>query len=194
MSGLLIAIAAAALAGSGQVDEPAGGAGADKPPLPQAPDLSAGAPPSLEVSFLAGVWLPRMVGTVALGGGEIQVNNEFELNKSEATLNLELAVRKNEFWELWFGGFDFSSSATGPFRGDGQSFGSLVPHNGPQYTADFELTPVAPALSVAAGRPVAVAPPRRPGAGARPGPGAARRERPDAGRAGGGAADAGAAA
>ena len=167
MSGLLIAIAAAALAGSGQVDEPAGGAGADKPPLPQAPDLSAGAPPSLEVSFLAGVWLPRMVGTVALGGGEIQVNNEFELNKSEATLNLELAVRKNEFWELWFGGFDFSSSATGPFRGDGQSFGSLVLNNGTQYTSDFEMTSVATDLSVAVWRPFADAHSREQGAGNR---------------------------
>ena len=169
MSGLLIAIAAAALAGSGQVDEPAGGAGveapaagaqtpatgADKPPLPQAPDLSAGAPASLEVSFLAGVWLPRMVGKVALGGGEIKVNDEFELNKSEATLNLELTVRKNDFWDLWFGGFDFSSSTSGPFRGDGKSFGSLVLNNGTQYTSKFEMTSVATDLSVAVWRPFA---------------------------------------
>ncbi len=152
MSGLLIAIAAAALVGSGQVDEPAG---ADKPPLPPAPDSPAGAPQSLEVSFLAGVWLPRMVGKVALGGGNISVNDEFELNKSEPTLNLELAVRKNEFWELWFGGFDFSSSTAGPFRGDGQSFGSLVLNNGDQYASDFEMTSVATDLSVAVWRPFA---------------------------------------
>ncbi len=148
MSGLLIAIAAAALASGGQVDGEAGG---DRPPLP----LVAVASPTLEVSFLAGVWLPRMVGEVALGGGEIQVNDEFELNKSEATLNLELAVRKNEFWELWIGGFDFSSSASGPFRGNGQSFGTLVLNNGDQYASDFAMTSVATDLSVTIWRPFA---------------------------------------
>ena len=161
MSGLLIAIAAAALAGSGQVDEPAGrpdtqvsgaASGAGKPPLPL---LAAVAAPTLEVSFLAGVWLPRMVGNVALGGGEIKVNDEFELNRSEATLNLELAVRKHDTWELWFGGFDFSSSTAGLFRGDGHSFGSLVLNNGDQYASDFEMTSIAADLSVTVWRPFA---------------------------------------
>jgi hypothetical protein len=166
MSGLLIAIATAALTGSGQVDEPAGAPVPDAEPdtqvsgadsgadRPQAADL-AGGQSSLEVSFLAGVWLPRMVGKVALDDGEIQVHDEFELNRSEATLNLELAVRKNEFWELWFGGFDFSSTASGPFRGDGKSFGSLVLNNGTQYTSRFEMTSVATDLSVAVWRPFA---------------------------------------
>ena len=137
MSGLLIAIAATAVSAPGLQDEPAAG------------------PQSLEVSFLAGVWLPRLVGTVAQGGGDIRVHDEFELNNNEATLNLELTVRKAEFWELWFGGFDFSSSTAGPFRGAGQSFGSLVLANGTPYVSTFEMTSIAADLSVAVWRPFA---------------------------------------
>lgn len=147
MSGLLIAIAAA-LAGPALHDEPP--AAADEPP-PQ-PVIAA---TSLEVTFLPGVWFPRMVGNVALNGPEIEVYDEFELNVSEATLNLELAIRKDEIWELWFGGFDFSSSTSGPFRGSGQNFGSLILNNGTIYASDFQMTSVATDLSVAVWRPYA---------------------------------------
>jgi len=170
MSGLLITITTVALAGSAQVDGPAGvgadeqGSAAGEPPLPL---LDAVVASTLEVSLLAGVWLPRMVGSVALGGGEIQVNDEFELNKKEATLNLELTVRKQDTWELWFGGFDFSSSTAGPFRGDGQSFGSLVLNNGDQYASDFEMTSVATDLSITVWRPFADGHSREQGAGNR---------------------------
>jgi hypothetical protein len=150
MSGLLI-VMAAALTGPALHDGQA--AAVDDPPPAPPPPQQEGT--SLEVTFLPGVWIPRMVGKVALGGDEIQVNDEFELNKNEATLNLELAVRKNDFWELWFGGFDFSSNVSGLFRGDGKNFGSLALNNGDPYNSEFEMTSVATDLSVAVWRPYA---------------------------------------
>lgn len=143
MNGLLVAIAAAAVTGPAvQDDQPVA------QPLPLVTE-------SLEVSFLPGVWLPRLVGSVALGGGEIQVNHEFELNKNSATLNLELAVRKNETWEIWFGGYDFSVDTSGAFLGNGQTFGSLMLNSGTPYTSRLAMTSVATDISIAVWRPYA---------------------------------------
>ncbi len=167
MSGLLIVMATTALAAPalqdgqqpaaepdpalrdvGAGDEPAG---SDQPPLPQQPMRQQ----SLEVSLLAGAWLPRLVGTTALGGNPIRVNDQFDLNDNEPTLNLELTIRKDEIWELWFGGFGFSTGVTAAFQGGTKTFGSLVLNTGDLYTASLDMTSVATDLSVAVWRPYA---------------------------------------
>ena len=145
MSVLLNVVASVTLAGATLQGEP---------PMPP-PSLPANPATSLEVTLLAGVWLPRLVGEVALGGAPIKVNDEFDLNANETTVNLELAIRKDEIWELWFGGFDFSTAVTGAFRGGGAAFGSLALSSGDPYTARFEMTSVAAELSVTAWRPYA---------------------------------------
>ncbi len=145
MSGLLIVLASTALAGAALQGEP-----------PVGPLSLSGAPAtSLEVTLLVGVWAPRMVGEVALGGAPIKVNDEFDLNGDEATLNVELAIRKDEIWELWFGGFDFSTDVTGTFLGSGATFGSLALGTGVPYSSRFEMTSVAAELSVTVWRPYA---------------------------------------
>lgn len=167
MSGLLIVLATTALAAPALQDgrqvaaEPdpalrdmAAGeepAGAAQPPLPGQPFRQH----SLEVTLLTGVWLPRMVGTTALGGNPIRVNDEFDLNGNEATLNVELTIRKDEIWDLWFGGFTFSTDVSAAFGGGTQTFGSLVLNNGDAYTASLDMTSVAAELSVALWRPYA---------------------------------------
>ena len=148
MSGLLIVVASTVLAGGALQGEP--------PPDATAPlSLSAAPATSLEVTLLAGVWLPRLVGEVSLGGAPIQVNDAFDLNANETTLNLELAIRKDEIWELWFGGFDFSTDVTGAFMGGAATFGSLALSTGDPYSSRFDMTSVAVELSVTAWRPFA---------------------------------------
>ena len=145
MSGLLNVVAPVALAGAALQGEP---------PVPP-PSLPATPSASLEVTLLGGVWLPRLVGEVALGGAPIKVNDEFDLNASETTMNFELAIRKDEIWELWFGGFDFSTEVAGAFLGSGAAFGSLSLSSGDPYTARFDMTSVAAELSMTAWRPYA---------------------------------------
>ena len=156
MSGLLIVMASMALAGTALQGEPPetdvpGAAiadiAADEPLQPL--------PTSLEVTLLAGVWLPRLVGNVELGGPSIDLEDEFDLDSNEASLNLEFAIRKDEIWELWFGGFDFSTSVTGAFMGSGATFGSLVLSNGDPYRSTLDITSVAAELSVTVWRPFA---------------------------------------
>jgi len=150
MSGLLIILATTALAAPALPDsqEPAL---ATEIPLPGQPFRQH----SLEVTLLPGVWLPRMVGTTALGGNPIRVNDEFDLNANEATPNVELTIRKDEIWDLWFGAFGFSTDVSAAFHGSTQTFGSLVLNDGDPYTASLDMTSVAIDLSVAVWRPYA---------------------------------------
>ncbi len=150
MSGLLIVLVAMALAAPALQDgqEPAV---ATEAPLPGQPMRLQ----SLEVTLLPGVWLPRLVGKTALGGNPISVSTEFDLNANEPTLNVELAIRKDEIWDLWFGGFAFSTNVSAAFHGGPQTFGSLVLNDGDQYSASLDMTSVAAELSVALWRPYA---------------------------------------
>ena len=154
MSGLLIVLVTMALAAPALQDdqelavEPAGSA---QPPLSGQPMRQQ----SLEVTLLPGVWLPRLVGKTALGGNQISVSTEFDLNANEPTLNVELAIRKDEIWDLWFGGFAFSTNVSTAFHGGPHTFGSLVLNDGDQYSASLDMTSVAAELSVALWRPYA---------------------------------------
>lgn len=139
-------IAAAALLNPGQ--DPAAPQQTDPPaPRPEA---------SLQVSLLAGVYLPRLGGEATLGAGspEIDVASQLHLDDTEATLNLELSIRKDAVWDLTFTGVAFSTGATGTFAGNA-TFGSLVLSNGDPISSSFDITSVSIEMAYTFYRPFA---------------------------------------
>ncbi len=134
-------LAAAALAGS-DLQEP-----------PQ--DLKPAAS-SLEISLLAGVWIPRLGGTSASpsSGGDIDLATQFQMEDSEPTLNIEVGVRKDDVWEMYFGGFGFETGHTGTFLGSG-TFGGIALTPGDPFSSSFKMTSVSFELLYTAWRPYA---------------------------------------
>lgn len=125
------------------------------PPDPRAPaDLDPA--PSLQVSLLAGVWLPRLGGTSESpsGGSEIDLATQFQMEDMEPTLNIELGIRKNEIWELYFSGFSFETDYSGLFRGTG-TFGGIALAPGDPFQSSFKLTSVSFELLYTPWRPYA---------------------------------------
>ena len=110
----------------------------------------------MEVSLLAGVWLPRLGGEATLGAGNssVDVATQLNLDDMEASLNLELSIRVDEVWDLAFTGFDFSTTAAGSFVGNA-TFGGLVLSDGDPYSATFDITSVSVEVAYAFYRPFA---------------------------------------
>ena len=144
MKGIQTVAALSALAGSAVWAEPPPAA-VDPPPAPD-----------LEFELLAGAWLPRLNGDASEGSGspDINLQDNLSLDDQEATLNLELTIRKGEIWELILSGFDFSTESSGYFSGSA-SFGSVVLNDGDPFEADFDITSVAAEVAVALYRPFA---------------------------------------
>ncbi len=101
--------------------------------------------------LLAGVWVPRLGGEsrldTGLGSTQIVFETELHLDDIEATPNLELTLRRNEY-ALHISGFDFSTSNRGEFdarpMGTGpQQFGSLTLADGDPIRSDFDFTSAA---------------------------------------------------
>lgn len=112
---------------------------------------------SLELTFLPGAWLPRLDGEATLGPpgtASVQLATELDLDASEATFNAELAIRKQEVWELILSGFDFSTDVSNAFAGSA-TFGSLTLNDGDPFYGTFEITSVAGELNVGVWRPFA---------------------------------------
>jgi hypothetical protein len=146
MTGIRTVAALSVLAGSAAGSEP-------PPPAPGVPPPA----PDLEVRLLAGVWLPRLNGDSSLGPGaaDIDLGDALDLNnKKEASLNVELTIRKDEIWELILGGFDFSTDSSDFFTGSA-TFGGLVLNDGDPYEAEFDITSVSAEVAVALWRPYA---------------------------------------
>jgi hypothetical protein len=114
--------------------------------------------PQLEFTFTAGVWLPRLSGSIALGpapgadGEHIDVKDQFDLRELEPTFLGELEIRKAEIFSVLFSGFDFSTSGSGLFP-DTATFGSIALTPGTPYTGEFEMTSFSAELSIGFFRP-----------------------------------------
>ena len=150
MTGLLIALAAAAGGVAGDPQQPADRAAAPASqtlePTNRSPD-----PVSLQVTLVAGAWLPRLGGTAALGTSsapQIDLQSQLNLDDQEAAPNVELSIRRHEIWELTFSGFGFSTDSQGLFAGSA-SFGALLLNDGDLFSASFKMTSYAAELSVA---------------------------------------------
>lgn len=129
------------------------GQSADSQTTPAAP---VPPPSSLDVSLLAGAWLPRVGGesSLGVGGSVIAVDTQLDLSDTEPTLNLELTFRKNQVWDLTFTGFSFSTLGSGNFVGTA-TFGSLTLNNGDPYVSTFEIKSASAELAYAFYRPYA---------------------------------------
>jgi opacity protein-like surface antigen len=111
---------------------------------PSSPDHSL--LPGVTTTVTAGAWIPRLGGNSSLGGGTISVEDQLDLDDAEATLNLEVAFRKANGWQLQIGGFDFSTDTSGEFIGDG-TFGSLHLTDGTPYWSGVDITSLSLDLS-----------------------------------------------
>jgi hypothetical protein len=102
------------------------------------------------------VWQPRLDGYVESpdGADAIQLASQFQLDDREPSPNVELYLKKNEFWEVILSGFGFETSTTGSFVGSG-TFGGLVLNDGDPFSSTFEITSVAAELGITPWRPFA---------------------------------------
>ena len=141
MIGSWTAALAATLLTAGQPEE---GDGPETPP----PTAS-----SLELSLLAGVWLPRLDGDASLGpGAAADLGSQFNLDDMAPSLNLELTIKKKDYWELVLSGFHFSTDYTGPFSGS-TTFGGLSLSDGDPIRAEFDMTSVSTEVAMNVWKP-----------------------------------------
>jgi hypothetical protein len=96
-----------------------------------------------EFAVTVGAWIPRLGGDTlfgpAAGDRTISLENEFDLDSSEATFNLEVTLRRHEVWELFISGFDFSTDDSGTFPTTAE-FGGLALSPGDPYRASFDIS------------------------------------------------------
>ena len=130
-------------------------------PAPPAGEVPVHSSAKLEVRLLIGAYLPRLNGDASLGAGapELDLSTQLDLNTREPTLNVELTIRKNEIWDLTFGGFAFSTNSSNVFSGSA-TWGSIVLNDGDPYEASFDMTTLSADLTVAAWRPFKEGSPR----------------------------------
>lgn len=108
----------------------------DTSPPPLTPE------PAISFTFTPGVWLPRLGGEVSNGGRSITIDEEWDLNDSEATFNGELIVRFEDAIDLRVSGFDFSTSAGGIID-RGAIYGDLTLDVGDAFQSSFDMTSAA---------------------------------------------------
>ncbi len=95
---------------------------------------------SLHADLLAGVWLPRLGGTSSLNGsGALDLADDYQLNGMDNAPNIELTIRKGEFYDLLLSGFGFSSGALVAFPTAG-SFGPVAIAQGDAVQSSFDIT------------------------------------------------------
>jgi hypothetical protein len=94
-------------------------------------------------TFTPGLWVPRLGGE---NGPDILVEEAFDLDNSESVFNLEVAMRKNDYWQIDLSGFDFETSQSGQFSGNAD-FAGLELNEGDPFDASFGITSAAIELS-----------------------------------------------
>jgi len=98
---------------------------------------------SLEFSLLAGVYLPRLGGTISLGTSslarDIIVERELDLNDRETVFNGELEIMSPvDHWEIWLTGFAIAGDGSGIFAGDAD-VGAVELRSGDRFSTSYEL-------------------------------------------------------
>jgi opacity protein-like surface antigen len=110
----------------------------------------------IDITFLPGVWLPRMRGHITLGPSPaatpINIETGLDLRDMQATFLGELEISKFETFTLTFTGFNFTADGSGTFPFPGV-FGAVTLAPGAAYTSDFELTSYSAELAVGVWRP-----------------------------------------
>src|SRR5262245_5413088 len=74
--------------------------------------------PGLEVTLVAGVWVPRLGGNSSLGAGApIDLATQLSLDSQEAVANVELSIRSRDRLTVTFSGFAFNTDSESTFHG-----------------------------------------------------------------------------
>jgi len=100
---------------------------------------------TLEFTLMVGAWIPRFKGDVTLdssagaAGTRFELGPDLHLDDLEPTVLPELAVRKDEIWEIHVSGFRFSTSSRSTIRRDGR-FGEIQLDAGDTFHSDVDLT------------------------------------------------------
>jgi hypothetical protein len=89
----------------------------------------------------AGVWLPRLGGTIEDGGGEIDFETSIDLRTKKTTPMVEFSITPIEDVTMTMSFFDFSTSGTGRFVGN-DVFGGMVMRDGDSWSATTKLQSV----------------------------------------------------
>lgn len=112
--------------------------------------------PTLDITFIAGVWLPRLGGEVSLGpavgSGPINIEGDIGFRDLEPTFRGELEISKVNTFELLFSGFDFSTEANDVFAGNA-IFGDITLTPGTPYTGHFDISSFAAEIAVGVFQP-----------------------------------------
>jgi hypothetical protein len=98
--------------------------------------------PRYELQVQLGAWVPRLSGKVSLDNtaDRLDFDEDLDLFQSEAVFNGEIYLRKDEVWEIAFGGFDFATDITvDDFASDDQ-FGEVSIDRGDQIRSTFDVT------------------------------------------------------
>jgi hypothetical protein len=115
------------------------------------PDGEAAAPKfeagdRYDFTFTAGGWVPRALGEVGLGfdtdAFDLTLEESFDLDNSEGIFNAEIALIKNDGWQIELSGFDFSTETSASFAQFAR-FGDLVLNPGDAYRSSFDVTSAA---------------------------------------------------
>lgn len=129
--------------------------------MPVVPPPPPSASSTIDVTFTPGLYLTRLNGESQLGPSPaaqpIRVEDAFDLDSYEAVFNGELAITKDNFWDLRLSGFDFSTDATGTFA-ESAVFGSLNLDPGDEFSTEFEMTSIGAELGLWLWQPYCIGP------------------------------------
>ncbi len=89
----------------------------------------------------AGVWLPRLGGTIEDGGGEIDFETSIDLRTKETIPLVEFSITPIKDITMTMSFFDFSTSGTGQFVGN-DVFGGMEMRDGDSWSATTKLQSV----------------------------------------------------
>lgn len=116
---------------------PAAAAPAEEP----SPDVASPAAEErqVEIEIAAGAWLPRLGGSSALGGAELDFADDLDADDLEATPRAELTMRWDD-WRLVADAFSFSTDGAAEWTSSATTFGgvSIGPGDRVETSFDFE--------------------------------------------------------
>ena len=86
-------------------------------------------------------WIPRLMGTMSDGGGNIDFESNINLHDQESTPTVSFSLIPTNDITMSISVYDFSSSGSGTFEGN-RSFGSMTMQNGDAYEASMGITSI----------------------------------------------------
>lgn len=111
----------------------------------------------VEFRLTPGLYLPRLVGNTKLGPSPaahmLDFRSDIDLNAKKQIPNVELSIIKDDYWQLQFNAFKFSTRRDARFSGT-SDYGALSFTSGDAYRAEFSMSSFSIELSPRIWRPI----------------------------------------